>query len=349
MIPADNSHLPQELVAEKTKVLEEARQQQAQDAAQVAALSRSPAFGRTRWYLDPLPRACSLTSSRTFPHFTRLRVQAQELREKLQGLEAGMEARRRRMATLQSRPQFALIVAVSTYTLSKYNLPNPRIDAHRLQATLEDLGGWTIVMVLDQTKKQADRMIKKFVSTVQNADGDCLVAFIGHGTQTDGRNYLLAADSEFDETYPNDKTYEQAAKDVCISFNDVQVLFKNAQTTFAWGGATVFLLDCCRIGLAKGGVNSGVPSLLENSAVIYSTNSGEVADDGAPGKGGAFMKITCGEIQKRGVEGVELCVVMQETRTQLLAVANQLVCSHFSLYREFFLWKQVSRQPLSRA
>jgi len=53
MVSADTSHLPQEWEAEKT-TLKEALQQQAQDAAQVAAPSPSPNFGRTRWFLDLL-------------------------------------------------------------------------------------------------------------------------------------------------------------------------------------------------------------------------------------------------------------------------------------------------------
>jgi len=270
----------------------------------------------------------------------------QELRTKVQGLEAGMEARRQLMATLQSRPKFALIVAVSKYLYDR-DLPNATIDAERLKATLDKLG-WTVVIVLEPNLKKFRRAITNFATKDGRADGDCLVAFVGHAIQLNGRNYLFAADSRFESPmYLNDDKYERAAKRVCLPFHEVQAAFADVGE-----GVKVFVLDCCRTGLFPG-VASGASSQLENSIVIYSTTSGNVADDGVPGKGGAFMGILCEEIKRSGAEGVGVSKVTERSRKRLLQTPNlhQLASDNSTLLDDFFFssqrWQQVSLNPLS--
>ena len=244
-----------------------------------------------------------------------------------------------RLLATKRRAKFALIVAVSAPDLA-----NPINDAKNLQATLEGLGGWTVVMALDRTLKQVKATIKKFAAAVCKAKGDCLIAFGGHGMQVDGKNYLYAADSESKlKSYPTRGGLKQAANVTCLPVHDVQYAFEHAGP-----GAKVFLLDCYRNGL-MGGVNSSVaPTQLANSLVIYSTASGEAADDGWPNVGGDFMWVFCEEIKRSIDEGVSLTVVMQRTRSQLLELDHQLAFDHSALSHEFFFSAEVSLSPLSR-
>ena len=256
---------------------------------------------------------------------------------------AGYLRARMRLLETTRRVKMALILAVSAPDLA-----NTIIDGRKLQATLKGLG-WPVEMALDLTVKQVMTMIKKFANAVRRENADCLVAFAGHAIQVNGRNYLYAADSaaKLDLKYPSDDKYEEAAKRVCLPFLDVQAAFENTRE-----GAKVFVLDCCRIGLSTG-VDSGVSSQLENSIVIYSTTSGNVADDGVPGKGGAFMGILCEEIKRSGAEGVGVSKVTERSRKRLLQTPNlhQLASDNSTLLDDFFFssqrWQQVSLNPLS--
>ncbi|KAJ1479039.1 hypothetical protein T484DRAFT_1815734 [Baffinella frigidus] len=227
----------------------------------------------------------------------------------------------------RSRGKHALVLSVSGHennTVS--NLYNPDIDAAKLKATLLKLGGWTVQMVADRGLEQTKKKIKEFAALRARGDDDCLFAFVGHGIELNDRNYLVAADSKLDPTYSTEATFEQAVKRECLPFEDVQVAFKNARESSA--GATVFLLDCCRIGVStsvgSGRVAGGFTSRAADSSVIrpqfphtmvvYSTTSGNVASDGLPSDGGAFMGIFCEEV----ASGAAVAAVMQNTLRRLL-------------------------------
>ena len=254
---------------------------------------------------------------------------------------------RKLLLETESRPMLALIVVVSAP-----DLRNAVIDAELLRATLED-EGWTVTMAPDLPKEQVEQTITNFVKAVrkksrkpwlESAKGDCLFAFVGHGIQVKGCNYFYAADTELDLKYPNDTKYELAAKEKCLSFEWVQQQFASAQGT--WQGGTVFVLDCCRVGLSKGVVEKQLTPQLTNAAVMQSTTSGEVAWDGVPGEGGSFMKSLCQDITSSVVEGFGWSEVSQRTRTKLVE-GGQLAWNTGSLYKEFYFFAKVSLTPVS--
>ncbi|KAJ1488896.1 hypothetical protein T484DRAFT_3576114 [Baffinella frigidus] len=238
-----------------------------------------------------------------------------------------------RLLATKKRAKSALIVAVSKYAGEK-DLPNPTIDAERLEATLKGLGGWTVIMAQDQTLEKVWKTIRDFVAEVRRSKGDCLVAFSGHGIQVNGRNYFFTADSQLGA---EKRTHEEDAKLACLPFHDVQDAFKNAGE-----GAKVFLVDCCRSGLTRG-VDSGVASTpLQNSLVIFSTASGKDAFDGVAGEGGLFAKKLCEEIGRSGAEDVGVYVVMDRTRTQLAKTPElcQLASNISTLLNGFYFGQQ---------
>ena len=270
------------------------------------------------------------------------------------------------------RAKFALIVAVSKYASNNLNdIPGAIIDAKKLEATLVKLG-WKVKMALGLPLEQAREKIEEFAGLNAKGDHDCLVSFVGHGIEVNGHNYLCAADSMLRLTYTSDTTYENAAKRECLPFDDVLAEFKDARGSSA--GVTVFVLDCCRVGLGPTPVGfasstgrseassctsrapgSTIPAPcssseganLLNSIVIYSTTSGNVADDGKRGKGGPFMRIFCEEI----ASGDEVGGVMKRTRKRVLETSCQLAPDNSLLVDDFFFSTQrehqVSLPPLS--
>jgi len=258
----------------------------------------------------------------------------------------------------------ALIVAVSAYACANVsNLANTRIDAAKLEGALLKLG-WKVEMSLDLGLKQTKKKMEEFAGRRANGDADCVFAFVGHGLELNGRNYLVAADSELDPSYESEAKFEKAVKLECLSFDDVQGDFKDARVSSA--GATVFLLDCCRSGFSTNvGSGRGVASSftsraanesklrseIPNSIVIYSTTSGNTASDGVRGKGGPFMGIFCEEI----ASGAVVATVMQNTTTRLKSLSDlcQLAPCYTLLERDFFFSAQRKQQvclaPLSLA
>ncbi|KAJ1479057.1 hypothetical protein T484DRAFT_1959761 [Baffinella frigidus] len=254
------------------------------------------------------------------------------------------------------RARSALIVAVSSYASDNVsNLANTIIDAAKLQGALFKLG-WSVEMALELGLEQAEKKVEEFAGRGAKGDDDCLFAFVGHGVELNGRNYLVAADSKFDAAYESEAKFEKAVKRGCLPFDDVQGDFKNARGSSA--GATVFLLDCCRSGFStnvgsgrsvagcftsRAADSSAIRPEFPNSIVIYSTTSGKVASDGVRGEGGPFMGIFCEEI----ASGAEVSVVMKSTRKKLLASAPdlcQLAPDNSFLLDDFFFSPQREQQ-----
>ena len=245
------------------------------------------------------------------------------------------------------RAKYALILAVAVYDAETLpNLANPINDALKLQATLLELG-WQVKIATSLGFKKAEKEMKKFAGSRAKGDDDCLFAFVGHGSQINGRNYLAAANSKLDWEYDDETEFEDALKLSYLSFDDVLEAFNDARGSSS--GVTVFVLDCCRTGFEaaeqtaptsaaeptkKGrsvdsSSTSRAPSIAKlraasgsgpgflNSMVIYSTASGNVADDGMtdgkPDEGGPFMGIFCEEI----ASGDEVSQVMKRVRKRL--------------------------------
>jgi hypothetical protein len=255
----------------------------------------------------------------------------------------------------------ALILAVSVHkSKSVENLANTVIDAAKLQAALYKLGWDDVEIAVDLGLKQARKKVKEFAGRSAKGD-DCLFAFVGHGVEVNGRNYLVAADSKFGPTYKSDATYEEAAKRECLAFEDVQRAFADSRGSSGVAvseGVTVYLLDCCRNGLStsvgsgrsvdgsstsRPAESSAIRPQFPNTVVIHSTTSGNVASDGVRGHGGPFMGIFCEEIAK----GAEVAVVMKRTRRRVLESAPdlcQLATDNSLLLDDFFFSAQREEQ-----
>jgi hypothetical protein len=266
-----------------------------------------------------------------------------------------------RRETSPALQRSALIVAVSEYECDNVaNLTNPIIDAAKLKAVLDQLG-WHVEMAVDLGLRDMERKIKKFADGKATGESDCLLAFVGHGIEINGRNYLVTADSKLEREYDDEAEFEKDVKRTCLEFEDVQVMFKKARGSAL--GVILFVLDCCRSGfhtnvgrgrsvaarfMSRAAESSQIRAGFHNSHIIYSTTSGNVATDGAKGKGGPFMAVFTQEIRS----GEELTAIMRATRRGLRESAPelcQLAPDNSLLEREFYfgppLRREVCAQP----
>ena len=261
-----------------------------------------------------------------------------------------------RKETSQAQPRSALIVAVSEYECDNVaDLANTIIDATRLQAVLLQLG-WSVEMAVGLGLEETESRIEAFAKSRATGEDDCLLAFVGHGIEINGRNYLVTKDSMLKSEYDSEAKFEKDVQRKCLAFADVQAWFKDARGSAS--GVTLFVLDCCRSGfetsvgagrsvaarfMSRAAESSQIRPDFPNSHIIYSTTSGSVASDGERGKGGPFMSIFTEEIKP----DQEVRKVTQATRKRLRESAPdlcQLAPETSLLERDFYFGLGPTRQ-----
>eukprot|EP00961_Rhodomonas_salina_P267556 3615234-Rhodomonas_salina.1 len=208
------------------------------------------------------------------------------------------------------------------------NLPNAIHDGFVLECTLQRLG-WEVDFETNVSLKSAEDAITKFAEKVGDNAEACLFAFVGHGIEINGKNYLVPSDADLE---PSAAATLHDAEDIvrrsCLSFQHVvQHCFARTRNGTC---ASIFVLDCCRqkfFNVAdsqpRGRVGcdlAPVSADIRNSCVIYSTTPGRTASDGAPGMGGPFMTAFAKEMIR---PGIDLETVLRNVRRRMTALRNE--------------------------
>ena len=161
------------------------------------------------------------------------------------------------------------------------------------------------------------------------------------GHVCNGKRFLipqgLQANSLDDEDMEND------LQRYALLFSEVQSILRTARNG---QNPTIFMLDCCRSnGLlprsADRSADLGLDNFtapgnyLVNSCIVFSTQSGQVALDGDPGRGGPFMSAFAEKIR---VEGKSLEDVLTDMRGSLMAQTKmiQMAPSYSVLTKPFY-------------
>ena len=201
----------------------------------------------------------------------------------------------------------ALVIA-SDYVRAKSSmrLSNPVYDSRLIRAALEKGGVQDITLAIEADAAAWQRSLDLFASKLR-PDDIALVYYAGHGFQIGGQNFLLTADGE-----------------TMVSLDQ----FMQVLTTKAKG--TVMIVDACRenpllaqpdpmtlLGLAPDGSRSvktirvsemdmasrGLAQLGDlrglSAIVLFSTEPGNVAEDGLEGQGSPFATIAAKELARR--------------------------------------------------
>jgi hypothetical protein len=217
----------------------------------------------------------------------------------------------------------ALIWAVSKYDGAQ-ELPNAIEDGVRLRSMLRKLG-WKVTLLTDVRKATAQESLTEFRDLVENNSNACLFAFVGHGLESGGKNYLVPSDAKLPFRREAD------LKDLCIPFEEVTKMLAEVQNCKKKPAHTIFVLDCCRSdafgtsgpqrgehastsGSQRGGQATSLQSNVKNSLIVYSTTSGHTATDGRPGEGGPFMRAFTKYAE---IAGDEINSVLNKTRVEL--------------------------------
>ena len=222
----------------------------------------------------------------------------------------------------------ALIVIVEKYISGELcNLTNALQDGVILKAALIRLG-WEVRSDYNLGLKDLWDTINTFADEVKDNADACLFAWVGHGIEVRGVQYLVPGDARFgDQEYENPHDFEESVQESCVAFDDLWKCFSGVRNG---SQHTLFVFDCCRNDIGQCAPTnltrrsaSDFACSVENAFIVFSTSSGSVAGDGEPGHGGPFMGKFVTEIER---EGVSIDEALTNTRAQLKAESS----SHLS-------------------
>jgi len=205
-----------------------------------------------------------------------------------------------RKKTVAAERRLALVIGNSGYADAP--LKNPVNDADAMVKTLKETGFEVVV------RKNADRRamyaaIKEFGQKLRKNDVG-LVYYAGHGVQVDSANYLLPVDLKNSDLQDADDLRRDA-----LPLNDLMERMRDAGTN------NIVILDACRDNpfLAKlsRSASRGLAKVVTpaSTTVLYATDPGNTASDGASSDNGIFTRRLVEAINK---EGLELVDVMRE-------------------------------------
>jgi hypothetical protein len=281
------------------------------------------------------------------PPMHRLLTKAERCTRKVRSLRSNVMP-----GTGNSYTRKALIWSVKKYDSDKVpDLPNAKQDGARLEALLLKFG-WDVEWLTDVTLEQAMTSLHEFVDKVGESEDASLVAFFGHGIEFKGQHYLVPRDARLAEQdyRGNDTLLEEDLRQSCLAFGFVEKMVARVRNHKETIHPSLFLLDCCRDGsISTGGPSRAIPGLqpaevkavpldaVKNSIVIYSTTSGNTADDGRAGEGGPFMNAfaACAEVPGERLEDIlsKTRVMVEESTAR---GAKCQLAPHNSLLKEVF-------------
>lgn len=238
--------------------------------------------------------------------------------QKARGLKLGNEA-----------AKIALVLGNGKYRVGP--LRNPVNDAHDMAQALKELG-FDVIHGEDLSQGAMKRSIKEFGDKLGNgAIG--LFYYAGHGTQIDGRNYLI----------PVDAKVTTASEFIG---NSVEVNSVLAQMERAQSRVNIIILDACRNNPFVGSRSpvAGLASVKGASGtfIAYATAPDSVAADG-DGRNGLY---TSQLLNAMRIPGARIEDVFKRVRINVEAKSNgeQIPWESTSLVQEFYFRERTPEQ-----
>ncbi len=171
-----------------------------------------------------------------------------------------------------AQKRVALVIGNSAYQYSP-SLGNPANDARLIAKVLQE-SGFEVNLQTDLGFKKMKRALRNFTRKIKAMGKETigLVYFAGHGTQVNGRNFLLPVDANIENE-----------GDVSIETIDAQGLLSGLN--HAGNQLNIIILDACRNNPFKRGSRASVRGFSRmdaptGSLIAYSTQPGNVALDG---------------------------------------------------------------------
>ena len=230
--------------------------------------------------------------------------------------------------------RIALVLGNGKYRVGP--LKNPANDAHDMAQALKELG-FDVIYGEDLSQSAMKRSIKEFGDKLgTGAIG--LFYYAGHGTQIDGRNYLI----------PVDATVTTASEFIG---NSVEVNSVLAQMERARSRVNIIILDACRNNpfIGARSTEAGLASVkgASGTLIAYATAPDSVAADGE-GRNGLY---TSQLLNAMRTPGARIEDVFKRVRINVEAKSNgrQIPWESTSLVQEFYFREPTPEQNLPTA
>lgn len=174
--------------------------------------------------------------------------------------------------TVTGQNKTALLIANGDYEHFT-SLANPIPEGEALKEVLEALD-FQVTLVTNASKEKMVDSIIDFEATLRGREGVAFFHYGGHAVQVEGRNYLIPADANI----PDERRVDSRA------VNTEEIM---AALELSGSDTNIVILDSCRNNpLPAGTGRSAVRGLAivgrkpPNSVIVYSAESGTVAQDG---------------------------------------------------------------------
>jgi hypothetical protein len=250
------------------------------------------------------------------------------------GMNGSSQQRERGLKLGNGAARIALVLGNGKYRVGP--LKNPANDAHDMAQALKELG-FDVIYGEDLSQSAMKRSIKEFGDKLgTGAIG--LFYYAGHGTQIDGRNYLI----------PVDATVTTASEFIR---NSVEVNLVLAQMERARSRVNIIILDACRNNpfIGPRSTEAGLASVkgASGTLIAYATAPDSVAADGE-GRNGLY---TSQLLNAMRTPGTRIEDVFKRVRINVEAKSNgrQIPWESTSLVQEFYFREPTPEQNLPTA
>lgn len=177
----------------------------------------------------------------------------------------------------------ALVIGNSRYNLG--NLKNPENDAQAVRKALTALG-FEVDYFTNLDQKSMVQQVFDFFHHKASKSELRLIYYAGHGVQFEGRNYLIPTDANLG--LPSEIPHTG------FMLDELRQSLDGLQQ-----GASIIILDTCRVTLCPVGKCRGVLSSLglsnerksSGTLIAYSTGSGQLANDGGENEHSLYTQV----------------------------------------------------------
>ncbi len=239
---------------------------------------------------------------------------------------------------VHAEPRVALVIGNGAYQFNA-KLPNPVNDAADLSRTLRELG-FTVTTLTDSGLSAMGDAIYNFRGALLKDPATVGVfIFSGHGLQSGGVNYLLPIDQDI-------RTEVELARKA-IPAQEVLSYMNEARNSF-----NMVVLDACRNNPLSGATRSAsrglaaVASAPPQTLVVYSTDAGNVAEDGS-GRNSPFALALMKYLKEPGLDAEAM---LRRVTGDVQSATNyrQTPYKYSSLTKDFFFAGQGKTQSLAQ-
>ncbi|MFH1530731.1 MAG: caspase family protein [Pseudomonadota bacterium] len=202
----------------------------------------------------------------------------------------------------------ALVIGNAEYTHQQASLNNPVNDAKLIKGKLE-AAGFAVRYEENLTRAEFGHAITSFTEEDLGRDDVAVVYYAGHGMEINGANYLLGVDFQAGNEIDGEAE----------GYN-LERLFKHLDASPA--AAHIVIIDACRDDpFSKGWSKSRslrgrgfvpVSNVPRGWYIVFSTGTGEIADDGSGGNS-PFTKALAKHILTPGLDLSELFKKVRKT------------------------------------